>query len=437
MSTLLSKIYEHFRKFRHITTDSRNVKEGSIFFALKGEKYDGNLYANEALNKGASLAVIDNIDFFIENKTIFVEDSLKMLQQLASFHRKQLGIPVIGITGSNGKTTTKELIARVLESHYRTHFTKGNLNNHIGVPLTILEIKESDEIALIEMGANHVGEIKLLCQIADPTHGIITNIGRAHLEGFGSYEGVIEAKGELFDYLEEKSGVAFLNVNEPTLALVQNKISKKVLLGTSKNEGIYLSADLDKASKDTPLAFLEVTFKGDDGSETKIQTQLYGEYNFNNILYAIAVGKYFKVPSTKISDAISSYSPNNGRSHIMYKDTNIIVLDCYNANPSSMKIALNELSTVQNKQKIAIIGDMFELGSYSELEHKNVLEIAKNTKIDKIVTVGKAFGVVTSSDVEHYDDVIEMKNKFDFSTISNAVILVKGSRGMQLEKLFG
>lgn len=415
-----------------ISTDSRNVKKGDIFFALKGENFDGNQYALQSIQNGAVLAVADDLHLPDHPALFKVLDVLDTLQRLANLHRKQFSIPIIAITGSNGKTTTKELIAAVLNIHYPTHFTKGNLNNHIGVPLTLLAMPLNTEIAVIEMGANHQGEINDLCHIAEPTHGLITNIGKAHLEGFGGVEGVKMGKSELFKYLMD--GCIFLNQMDETLVSLSLDNKKKIIYSLSDqpdpNNALYEIENLPTQE------FLRVAFLSENGDYITAQTHLTGNYNLGNIMSAIAVGKYFKVPGDKIKMALENYLPSQNRSqYISYKGGKII-LDAYNANPSSMEAALNNLFSIPHLNKIAILGDMFELGDEAPYEHKKIADFADNPSLSQVILIGKNFEqVALEKNWVHFNSATEAKNYFDSLPFSTSLLLIKGSRGMKLETL--
>jgi len=428
----LQSLYQLFLSGCGISTDSRNVKKGDIFFALKGENFDGNQYGLQSLQNGAVLAVVDDLQLPDHPALFKVFDVLDTLQQLANMHRKHFSIPIIAITGSNGKTTTKELIAAVLLAHYPTHFTKGNLNNHIGVPITLLDMPLTTEIAVIEMGANHQGEINDLCRMAEPTHGLITNIGKAHLEGFGGVEGVKMGKSELYKYL--KDACIFLNQMDETLVSLSLNNKKKIIYTLSENP------DPNNAFyeiKNIPTQeFLKVSFLSENGEYLSAQTHLTGYYNLGNIMSAIAVGKYFKVPGNKIKMALENYVPSQNRSqYINYKGGKII-LDAYNANPSSMEAALNNLFSIPHLNKIAILGDMFELGDEAPYEHKKIADFADNSLLSQVILIGKNFKqVAVEKKWVHFDTVKEAKNYFDSLPFSTALLLIKGSRGMKLESL--
>lgn len=427
----IEDLYELFRKHPTVCTDSRKVEKGDLFFALKGDNFNGNEYATTALEKGAAYAIIDEKQYQENNQYILVEDVLTSLQDLARFHRRSFGIPVIAITGSNGKTTTKELISSVLGSQYIAHFTKGNFNNHIGVPLTLLAMPTGTQVAIVEMGANHIGEIDELCRIAEPTHGIITNIGKAHLEGFGSLEGVQQAKSELYRFIEENNGVLFINMDEPYLTDLAQANTRKIFYkkDTALSSQI-IEQQLDLVSADP---YVKVGFIDDEDNRYEVQTQLIGAYNFPNISAAIVIGKYFKVPYLKIKTALENYIPTNNRSQIMQRDSNTIILDAYNANPTSMQRALENFGQLSAHKKIAILGDMLELGKESESEHQKIFDSLHDFDFQQVVLVGKEFSKVGGK--LHFADVNDLKVWFKQQVFSDTYFLIKGSRGIRLEEV--
>lgn len=421
----LETIYSYFLRHQLVSTDSRNISPNCIFFALKGNNFNGNKYAQSAIEAGAAYAVIDEDFGFNSNRVLIVADVLNCLQQFAHRYRQEFDIPVLAITGSNGKTTTKELIANVLASNCDTHFTKGNFNNHIGVPLTLLQIKKNHQIAIIEMGANHKGEISALCEIANPTHGIITNIGKAHLEGFGGIEGVKKGKGELYDYLIKRKGVVFINQSEPSLdELVASRSLKGVYFSYQSKKQGFVDAKIKENQE-----FLCVQVEYFNNELQKINTQLKGEYNLLNVLSAICIGIYFRVPNSKIKEALESYQPNNNRSQLVLHDSNHFLLDAYNANPSSMIVALRDFRKINHDKKIAILGEMYELGDYSVEEHKKVAVVAKQSGFEKVIFVGNQFPE------NDFKTVHELKEWFLKQEFKDYYILIKGSRGVALEKL--
>ena len=392
-----------------------------LFFALKGDQFNANLFAENALTKGAKYAVIDDPKYKTSNNMILVKDVLKTLQDLSRFHRTYLNIPIIALTGSNGKTTTKELINAVLSQKYKTTATKGNLNNHIGVPLTLLSMNKDTEIGIVEMGANHLGEIGFLCTIAMPNFGYITNFGKAHLEGFGSIEGVIKGKTELYNYVMKHGKLLFINK--------EDELQVKHALGGMSYTFGHKEADV-LISDTNSQPFVSVSF-----NNAIISSRLIGGYNYNNIAAAICMASYFKVAHSKIKKAIENYSPSNNRSQIIQKETNQIILDAYNANPTSMSAALLNLDKLDRENKIAILGDMFELGKEAKAEHQNIVNYALSLKISRIILVGENFSATTSnsektSTFKTFNDCItKMK------PINNATVLIKGSRGMALERI--
>ncbi len=407
-----------------------------MFFALKGDKFDGHAFALKALEQGAAYSVIDNPDFQTDPRCLLVVDVLVALQQLARHHRRQFQIPVVAIGGSNGKTTTKELVSAVLSSHYPCHFTKGNFNNHIGVPLTLLAMPAETEVAIIEMGANHPGDIAELCAIAEPTHGLVTNIGKEHLEGFGSLEGVKKAEGELYDYLAQQKGVAFVNRSERYLAGMARANRQKIRYGATDNlwpdaDGI-IEAQLLRATPAIELAFLSETEQ-----PIEARSHLFGRHNFFNLLTAVALGTYFKVPAEKIKTAFEQYIPANNRSQIVQRGANTFIMDAYNANPSSMKAALQSFKEMEARHKVAILGDMLELGPDSQAEHEATLRLARRAKLDQIVLVGAEFGrcALPKKGVVHFPDTAAAKVWFDAQHFQDTLLLVKGSRGIRLEGL--
>ena len=429
------EFYRLFLKHPFISTDSRAIKPGSIFFALRGENFDGNKFAAHALEKGASYAVIDNPSFKEEDKFILTEDSLTALQNLAALHRSRLRIPVIAITGSNGKTTTKELTHAVVSQKFKSYATKGNLNNHIGVPLSLLELNSETEIAVIEMGANHQKEIAALCEIAKPTFGLITNVGKAHLDGFGGFEGVKKGKGELYEHLTKNSGTVFINADNYDLnSMAENAGVKKIIPYGTKPEFNCSGKIVEE------FPSLKILWRSkNNSSENIIGTNLTGGYNLENIIAAICIGNYFGVEAEKINSAISEYFPSNNRSQIATRGSNTIILDCYNANPSSMTAALSNFSGMNAKKKIVILGDMLELGSESESLHRTVIEQLRALSLDEIILIGSQFIFASENENIHCktfattDEAKEFlsKNKFQDSTV-----LVKGSHALRLEKLF-
>jgi UDP-N-acetylmuramoyl-tripeptide--D-alanyl-D-alanine ligase len=419
------KIYRKFLEVKSITSDTRSVQTGAIFFALKGEKFNGNLFAKQALESGASMAVVDEDIFDTDDRIIKVDDVLQSLQQLANAYRRTFNIPLIAITGSNGKTTTKELMRDVLAKKYRVHATKGNLNNHIGIPLTLLSMPEDCEIAIIEMGANHQQEIASYCKFTEPTHGLITNMGKAHLEGFGSEEGVIKGKKELYDYLKASGGKAFVNIELPKLATTA--AGGNIIAYGFEQPDFEL-----KLLRENPVISYEFISQG---KPVKATTHLVGAYNLYNIASAIAVGKFLEVEDSSIHEAISSYRPDNNRSQLVNTAKNSIIMDAYNANPTSMGHALLSLSKMEGNQPYFIIGDMRELGDASLDEHQRILELVQDLQLEGIA-IGDLFEqAAQGTSQKSFLTLEEAKNFLLQHPISQKTILLKGSRGMHLEDL--
>ncbi len=420
----IEELYQIFLLHPSVQTDTRQLKRGDIFFALRGPHFNGNEYALRALEAGACYAVIDDPSYHMEGKTLLTENVLTTLQQLALHHRQQFQIPFIAITGSNGKTTTKELIHAVLSTSMITYTTAGNFNNHIGVPLTLLKIKSDAQIAVIEMGANHQKEIESYCLLAHPTHGLITNCGKAHLEGFGSEEGVRKGKGELFDYLRVHNGTAFVMKDYSYLFEMSKGIQNLFTYGTS-------SADvIGKLLPSGQFLSLEVS-KGVPG---KIETRLVGNYNFPNVLAAIAVGTYFKVPDPDIKNAIEQYHPTNSRSQLLQKGSNKVILDAYNANPTSMIAAIENFARTEGNNKILALGAMAELGNESVQEHINVIEEIKKYQWKEVLLVGGDF-LKTNHPFKQFERPAEAGEWLKKEQLQQAYLLVKGSRSMQMEKV--
>lgn len=420
----IEEIYECFLQCSSVSTDTRKIEENSIFIALKGENFDANTFAEEAIKKGASFVIIDNKNYFTDKeKMILVADSLITLQELAKFHRQELGLPIIALTGSNGKTTTKELINVVLSKKYNTKATVGNLNNHIGVPLTLLSFKDDTDIGIVEMGANHQKEIEFLCAIAQPDFGYITNFGKAHLEGFGGIEGVIKGKSEMYDYLTTTNKLAFVNLDD-TLQNSKTEHLKRFTFSTVENCNVKIDSILAN-----PM--VKISY-----NNTTIQSHLIGIYNANNINAAITIGKYFNIEDIDIKEAIENYLPTNNRSQLIEKNGNQIILDAYNANPSSMQAAIENFIQLNSKVKIAILGDMFELGEESDTEHLKIIELLKEVKSITTYFVGKHFfkNQIKESNFHFYESFDSFSNEFIKVAPKETTLLIKGSRGMSLEK---
>jgi len=428
----IEEIYKLYQQHPSIQTDTRKLQKNDLFFSLKGPNFNGNLFAAEALEKEAAYVFADEKISFTNERIIQTKNTLKTLQKLAHFHRKQFNslsggtsrIPFIAITGSNGKTTTKELIHEVLSTTFKTYTTEGNLNNHIGIPLTILKIQPDAQIAVIEMGANHLKEIAGYCKYAMPTHGLITNCGKAHLEGFGSMENVKKGKGELFDYLRNYSGTAFVNADDDAVVELSKGINKALFYGIA-------GKDLHgKIIKSDPLA--EVHIAGSNPMD--IKTKLVGAYNFPNLLAAVCVGRYFKVEDKKIKIAIENYSPSNSRSQLIKQKSNTIILDAYNANPGSMKSAIENFAAIKGNKKILLLGAMMELGQESNKEHAEVISLIDKYNWEAVVLVGNNFRELKHKYI-NYDNALQVREWMQRQHIENAQILIKGSRSMQMEKV--
>jgi UDP-N-acetylmuramoyl-tripeptide--D-alanyl-D-alanine ligase len=428
MDQHIKKLYSLFLKNRLICTDTRKITRGCLFFALKGGNYNGNKFAAEALEKGAAYAIIDEEIYNKGPGFFLVPDVLNCLQQLSLYHRRKLNIPFIAITGSNGKTTTKELINAVLSMSYMTCSTTGNLNNHIGVPLTLLSVNDTHQMAVIEMGANHKNEIEFLCSLAEPDYGIITNIGKAHLEGFGGMEGVIKGKGELYSYLKSNGQTIIINPDQPLLVNLLADYSKRLTYGSKEEYDIC--GQLISSNN-----FLKVEWKSKSSEKVfEVKTNLTGEYNLNNILASICVGVHFKIPDEKIVQAIESYFPDNQRSQILNKGTNTIILDAYNANPTSMEAALKNINENYSGNKMLIIGGMLELGNESMKEHEAISAIIQKMKFSEILLVGENFKEFASKLKAHYfENSMEAKNWIQKKNFENTTVLIKGSRGLKME----
>ena len=420
----IQHIHSLFLKCKSVSIDTRKIGANSFFVAIKGERFDANTFAKEALEKGASNVIIDNKSYYIDERTILVEDSLKALQELAKFHRDYLKLPIIALTGSNGKTTTKELIQVVLSKKYNTKATVGNLNNHIGVPLTLLSFTSETEIGIVEMGANHKKEIEFLCELAKPDYGYITNFGKAHLEGFGGVAGVIEGKSEMYQYLSQNDKMAFINLEDP-IQVEKSKFLKFFSFGVNKK-----NADVC-ISKVKANPFVEIEY-----SNITIQSHLIGLYNANNLNAALAIGKYFEVDNATIKQALESYVPENNRSQLLTKETNEIILDAYNANPSSMAVAIANFLQLEKSNKIMILGDMFELGSESKQEHKELIDSLLGEDAVQCFFIGSAFfdNRIDKSNFYFYDSFDAFSDYLKTIKISNSTFLIKGSRGMALER---
>ncbi len=418
----LQELYRLYLQYPSVQTDTRQLKPNDIFFALKGPNFNGNMFAQKALEAGAAYAVIDEKEFYVDDRTILVEDALTTLQQLARYHRQTYQIPFIAITGSNGKTTTKELLHAVLSSRYKTYTTKGNLNNHIGVPLTLLNIGPDAEMAIIEMGANHQKEIESYCTIALPTHGLITNCGKAHLEGFGSVEGIRKGKGELFDFLRTNDGTAFIMADYDYLHSMSTGIKNIISYGTSEAD---ITGDIQSVDP-----FLTVQFQ--KGFEGLIQTSLVGGYNLPNVLAAVAVGKHFAVPDEKIKASIEAYQPSNSRSQLVTKGSSKIIVDAYNANPSSMKVAIDNFAHTAGDGKVLVLGAMAELGADSLAEHSALVEQIGRHQWKAVLLVGGDFSKVQHP-FHQFSNAAEAGQWLQAQNWESSYYLIKGSRSMQME----
>jgi UDP-N-acetylmuramoyl-tripeptide--D-alanyl-D-alanine ligase len=423
----LEKIYRLFQKCGLVTTDSRNVPPGSMFFGLKGDLFDGNRFAPEAINKGAAYAIVDSAEIALNEKYILVENVLETLQALARHHRELSRAKVIAITGSNGKTTTKELTGAVLSIVFKTVMTRGNLNNHIGVPLTLLSIQGDTEIAILEMGANHPGEIAHLCHIGNPDYGIVTNIGKAHLEGFGGFQGVIKAKSELYNFLRNKNAPVFVNRDNALLWEITEGM-ERISFGASEGAGCR-----GEIAETDPFLVVRLHHAG---TNQLIKTNLVGGYNFENVMAAVCIGENFNVPVQKAAMAIMNYLPENNRSQRVDTGQNILLMDAYNANPSSMKAALENFSKFTTGEKMVILGDMMELGSSSAAEHMEIIRLLDSLEVGRIILVGELFSKAASGTGMLCFPAMEAARKYlSEQNLRGKTVLVKGSRKMQLEKL--
>lgn len=422
---IIEHIYQRFLECKNISTDTRKITKNSMFFALKGDNFNGNIFAEKALDLGASYCIVDEKEYVKTKNCILVDDVLQTLQHLATFHRKQLAIPIVALTGSNGKTTTKELINAVLSTQFKTSSTQGNLNNHIGVPLTLLKMTSETEIGIVEMGANHHKEIEQLCNIALPDYGLITNFGKAHLEGFGSVEGVIEAKSELYEHLKKHQKTIFVNEDDAIQLKQTNGYAYLKLFGSKTSNGVNLELL-------TSQPFVSLKY-----DNIIINSNLAGDYNFNNIAVAIAIGSYFKISTANIVSAIENYAPTNNRSQIIEQNGNRILMDAYNANPTSMLAALENFKQLQHPNKVLFIGDMFELGDDAEKEHQAIVNYLENNPFETVYLIGENFSKTktTRNDIHQFKLFDDLKSKLTTSQIKDKFILIKGSRGMALERI--
>lgn len=421
----IPELHKLFLEAKSFTTDTRKIAKDAMFFAFKGENFNGNQFAKEAIEKGAKYVIVDEEKYHLNSgKTILVKDVLSTLQELANFHRKEIGLPIIGITGSNGKTTTKELVKSVLSQKYKVFATEGNLNNHIGVPLSLLSLNSNHEMAIIEMGANHQKEIELLCRIAEPNFGLITNIGKAHLEGFGGEEGVFKGKTEMFDFLNQHEGFIFLNTDDEKINRF-NKLPNTFQYGT---QGKDITGRIEE---DKP--FLKIAYSI-DGEDYSTDSNLIGTYNFSNILAAISIGKYFNLSPQQIKNGVEGYVPTNNRSQIIQVNKNKIILDAYNANPSSVTEAINNLDKTDGDKKIAVLGDMLELGDYSLDEHSKIVNLLSELKINALL-IGDEYQKVNQNDFMVFKSSTEAGEYMKHMELQDYIILLKGSRGIKVEKV--
>jgi UDP-N-acetylmuramoyl-tripeptide--D-alanyl-D-alanine ligase len=421
----LEEIYRIYLEHPIISTDTRSIENNSLFFALKGDNFNANAFALEALEKGAAYAIVDDVALPVHERLIVVPDVLKTLQDLAQYHRRQFSIPFIGITGSNGKTTTKELLNVVLSKKFKVLATKGNFNNHIGVPLTLLKLRSDHEIAIIEMGANNMNDIDFLCRIAEPDYGIITNIGKAHLKGFGSYEGVRQAKTALYRFIAERRGMVFVNAEDPIL-MEDSTVNNRITFGDSATcRGSY------KTIEDGSILLT----LSDGEMSRQVQTKLFGSYNFQNLLCACSVGKYFGISLDEIAEGLASYEPHNNRSQIVLTSQNTLILDAYNANPSSMALAIQSFMELEGKNKVLILGDMLELGDEQDAEHLKIIDMISGLNLYEIFLVGEIFRKNAPTSIRTFGTVDELNSYLDLNSLEGCKILIKGSRGIQLEKV--
>lgn len=426
----LSALYQIFLECNTVTTDSRNCPKDSMFIALKGDSFNGNAFATQAINDGCAYAIVDEAAHAVkgDKRYILVDSCIETLQQLANYHRRQLGTRIIGITGTNGKTTTKELISAVLSQSYNILYTQGNLNNHIGVPVTLLRLKAEHDLAVIEMGANHPGEIKSLAEIAEPDYGIITNVGKAHLEGFGSFEGVIKTKGELYDFLRKKEGaIIFIHHDNPYLMNIASGLNQ---IPYGNDESLYVNGHVTGNSP-----YLTFEWKaGKNGENYEVETQLIGEYNFTNALAAITIGRFFKVEPQKINKALTEYAPQNNRSQLKKTAENTLIIDAYNANPTSMMAALENFNKMTVAHKMLILGDMRELGAESAAEHQKIVDFIKACEFEKVIFVGNLFAAAEHS-YQTYSNAQELIQALQTDKPKDYTILIKGSNGIKLSSV--
>ena len=426
---MTEQLYQLFRESKGLSTDSRTITEGQMFFALWGDNFNGNKYAADALAKGASWAVIDDPAFETE-KTILVDDTLTELQKLANHHRKELKCPVIAITGTNGKTTTKELLAAVLSKKYRVHCTNKNFNNQIGVPLTILSAPEGTEMMVLEMGASHIGEIRTLCLIARPDYGIITNIGTAHIEGFGSFDGVVKAKTELYEHLRKVNGIAFYNDRDKLISeKIYKMVNRAVPFSDPTGTELKVTPEISDMNLSLSVKYLQ--------KKLQIRTNLFGTYNSDNVKAAIGTGLFFGVDIEDIADAVEKYVPGDNRSQILVTENNTLICDSYNANPVSMKMAIESFAAIEAVKKMCILGDMLELGDKSEEEHKKMHKVLTDHNLQNVMLAGPVFAKVSAGfRFKTFSTVSRLKEYLRLKPVKGYHILIKGSRGMALEQIY-
>lgn len=423
----LSNIYLLFKEHPIVVTDTRKIVPNSIFFALKGDNFNGNKFAKSAVEKGCKYAIIDEAEYAIDDRFILVDDVLSTLQSIAREHRRQLNIPILAITGTNGKTTTKELVHEVLKRKFTTVATIGNLNNHIGVPLTLLSMNKDTEFGIVEMGANHPDEIKQLCEIAEPNYGIITNVGKAHLEGFGSFEGVIKTKKELYDFLFKNGGKVFVNADNDYLS---GMLNDQEIISYGNSENAFSKAKFLQAE---PYLVLEIRSAI---GKLYIKTKLIGAYNFENVLAAVTVGRFFAIDEIVIKNALEEYVPSNNRSQLKKTEKNVLFLDAYNANPTSMKAAIENFAGMSRKNKVIILGDMLELGSDARKEHSDLLQLIQDRNLKKVFLVGDIFTEVNSNkQFKTFKNTSELIKELEKTELLSQYILIKGSRGIRLEQV--
>ncbi|MDR1678206.1 MAG: UDP-N-acetylmuramoyl-tripeptide--D-alanyl-D-alanine ligase [Prevotellaceae bacterium] len=425
----IEQLYSIFTQYPTITTDSRNCPVNSLFFALKGANFNGNAYAKSALEKGCAYAVIDEAKYAENEKFIVVNNVLETLQQLAHYHRISLGLPVIGITGTNGKTTTKELISSVLSRKYRVLYTQGNLNNHIGVPLTLLSLTAEHQIAVVEMGANHPGEIKTLVEIAAPNAGIVTNVGKAHLEGFGSFEGVIKTKSEMYDFLRDTGGCAFVNLDNDILMKNSEGI-ERIGYGLQAQNGL-VSGEI---TGNSPFLSMRWKIVDNPNAEFELNTQLIGAYNAENVMAAVCIACYFGVEPQQICEAINAYTPSNNRSQFTQTARNRLIVDAYNANPTSMQAAIRNFAAMEMPAKMLILGDMRELGADSAAEHRRIVDLLEELGFERVFLVGECFGK-TKNRYQTFDETDDLLHYLQQHPVNNATVLIKGSNGLKLTRV--